>query len=355
MQDSAFLSGFASFLETHVFGSPPLAAIGFAALIGVAIMSGVGTVRLGMRIARSPGNTANGTIRKAAAEPGYIILFGEISGAGQRQVRTAIAAALERHLSSFCFGAIFRLFPITRLQGRPEGATLLRARHRLEKSHADMIVWGERIGEEPDRIRLYGVSRGGNLTPSEASPFAVRLPAFPPEPDEAEAEIVAYLLAKRLQPALSRPESFRPDRVEELARRLDTLLASDAELTQEIEREVEADFCAIVLHLSDSEPRPDLLEKVVMRRRARLDALKTAPDETVMIDARLDLGQALIRVSESRFDPVAVREATVHLNAVVDTLKAHEVIRKAQRATDYLKRAQNMVETRRRFAVNFSA
>jgi hypothetical protein len=329
MQDATYLSGFAGFLETHIFGSAPLAAIGFATVIGLAAMALFGAGRLGLRLAHSPGNTANGKVRKAAAEPGYIILFGEISGTGQRQVRAAIVDALERHLSSFCFGAIFRLFPVTKLEGRPEGATLRRARHRLEKSQADMIVWGEQIVEEPDRIRLYGVSRGGSLSPYEASAFAVRLPAFPPEPDEAEAEVVAYLLAKKLQPALARPESFRPERVEELARRLDTLLASDAELTQEIEYEIESDFSTIVLHLSDAELRPDLLEEVVVRRRARLEMLKTAPDEAAMIDARLDLGQALIRLSESRFDPVAVREATVHLNAVVDTLKAHEEIGRA--------------------------
>ena len=45
----------------------------------------------------------------------------------------------------------------------------------------------------------------------------------------------------------------------------------------------------------------------------------------------------------------------MHLNSVVESLRGSDVIRKVQRASDGLQRAQGMVETRRRFAVNFSA
>ncbi|MEO0786964.1 MAG: hypothetical protein AAFY10_14805, partial [Pseudomonadota bacterium] len=88
---------------------------------------------------------------------------------------------------------------------------------------------------------------------------------------------------------------------------------------------------------------------------ATLKILKGDPNTEAQIDARLDLGRALIKRAEVTFDPVAVREASVHLNAAIDALRKHAVIRKAQRASDALARAQSLVETRRRFAVNFSA
>ena len=99
----------------------------------------------------------------------------------------------------------------------------------------------------------------------------------------------------------------------------------------------------------------DWLEKLITRRRVTLETLKGKVETDAQIDARLDLGRALIKRAEVSFDPVALREASVHLNSAIDQLRQHDVIRKAQNASDALARAQSLVETRRRFAVNFSA
>ncbi len=365
MPDATVFAGLAGWMETHILDSALFAAVGFAALVGVGVSLLVLSLRLLGHMARSARTVSNGTVRRAASEPGYRVLVGEFEGVQGMAAGQRLEDALRAHLTSFCFGAMFRLFRVAGPVGRPEGEILRRARRKLKKTGGDILIWGEREGDRLDGLLVYGVSRAGSLTADEARPFTLRLPGDLRVHDLAVDQAGAYLIAKMMQPTLARPEAFREERVAELGNVLDSILEADdvdrsggtgeGVLPAIARREIEQDFSSIALHLSETSPRDDWLEKIIARRRATLETLKQVPDLDALVDARLDLGQVLLKRAESRFDPVAVREATVHLNAVVETLRGSDIIRKVQRASDGLQRAQGLVETRRRFAVNFSA
>lgn len=365
MADASLISSMSRWLDTHVFDSAPLAAVGLAALVGLSTTLLVWLLRIVAHAIRKAQSASNRAIRRAGAEPGYRVLVGDFDGPGGHDAGRHLSQSLGDHLSDFCFGAQFQLFRVVTPEGRAEGHTLKLARRRLEKTGADILVWGERSGAGEEDLRIDGVSRSGSQPPSEATPFTLLLPGSFHATNETLSRAVAYLVAKRVQPALGRPEAFRTERVAELGEILDQLLASDDEtradaratgaMPSAMRRELEQDFGAITMHLNGAPQQPKWLDNVISRRRDTLERLKAEPDADALIEARLDLGQALLKRAETHFDPVAVREATVHLNSVVDSLRGSTAIRKVQRASDGLQRAQNMVETRRRFAVNFSA
>lgn len=354
MSDTTLLTQAARWLETYIFPSETLAAFGFACAIGAAVALTLVALRILRRLARSASVSSNSAVRRAGRAPGYRIMIADFGGRQAGRAREAITAALEDYLAAFSFGVRFQLFRTGPVSGRPEGETLRMVRRRLRKSDGDMVIWGTRENPSFNGLVLCGVTRGGSLTPEEARGFSFAMPGDAALFGEEQAKVTAYLLAKQLQPALSRPEAFRPEKIEELGRILDELLSGEAVLPAPVRWELERDFSSIVLHLSEVEPRADWLEKVIALRTATLEALKEDPDFDAQVEARLDLGAALLKIAEARFDPASVREASVHLNAVVDALRPHDVIRKVQRASDGLARAQALVETRRRFAVNFS-
>lgn len=359
MTDTPLFSELAGWLEAHVLVSTVLAAIGAITLAAIAISLLVMTGRALARMIGFSSVASNGTIRRAGQMPGYRILIGEVHGPRGKALAERVQTALETYMPDYSFGALFKLFRAKGFRGRAEAGMLAQARRKLKRTGADMLVWGEQVSEDGDGLILHGVSRAGGLSAGEATGFSLRLPGRARAYDEVLQRVLAVLLAKRLQPALSRPEAFRDEKVEGLGIQLDEMLAAheceELDLPEPVRHELETDFTAIVLHLSQTEPRNDWLDKVITRRRAALEALKDNPDASAQVDARLDLGQALLLRVQSNFDPVAVREATVHLNAVIAALRDHTVIRRVQRASDGLQKAQAMVETRRRFAVNFSA
>lgn len=354
MPDLSFLERARAWVEAHVLTAPELAAFGFAAAIVALLALIVLAVNALVRALPQRGIDSERDIRRAADEPGYRILVGAFEGRRGREARGVVTEAMEAHLARFCFGALFRLFQVARPKRRAGQSVEEEMRERLKRTGADLVLWGVRESAEPDGLVIRGLSRGGRK-PEEAVYFELRVPGHVSDYADTERQLVAYLLAKKLQPALSRPDAFRAERIAELAERLEGLIDAGMALPQALTWELEHDFSAMVLHLAQGEPHEDWIEKVITLRRASLDTLKSGTWVQPLIDARLDLGQAILKRAERRFDPVAVREATVHLNAVIESLRGHDVIRTVQKASEGLSRAQGLVETRRRFAVNFTA
>lgn len=355
MSETNLLSQLTGFMDLFVHDSAPLAVIGAATLLGLVCGVLLVFIRLVLRAAVQAGRASNGAVKRASTLPGYRILVGDIEGRGSRPLRKTIERSLEDHLNLFNFGALFQTFHVASLRGQPDGEVLRAARKRLQKTGADMFIWGTRRHAGSDGLLIYGVTRGGGLSAEQAEPFTIAFPGRADAYGDDERMAAAYALAKALLPALGRPESFRPERIREVADVLDGLLDREMAIDPSLRRALEKDFSAITLHLADTQPNWTLMERVIVRRRSTLNELKQDPNSQDLMHARLDLGQALLRMSEVRFDPVAIREATVALSAVVESLRSNPVIREAQRASDGLAKAQSLVETRRRFAVNFNA
>ena len=116
---------------------------------------------------------------------------------------------------------------------------------------------------------------------------------------------------------------------------------------------IEADFCASSVHVAEQSGDMEALDHVIMLRRIHLEDIKSDRDTSRAVQARMDLGRALLARATKQFDRKTVEEAISHLSKVIEALQADPTIKRAQAASDAMYKAQNLLETRKRFAVNF--
>jgi hypothetical protein len=90
-------------------------------------------------------------------------------------------------------------------------------------------------------------------------------------------------------------------------------------------------------------------------RRGHLEAATITADTGRIIQAKLELGRALIVRAEKQFDQNVVKEAIGHLAQAVEGMRTDPAIQRAQAASDALFKAQTMIENRKRFSLNFGS
>lgn len=332
--------------QAHISTSSELAYVGAAAavLAGLFVMwSAIGFLRT---LIQSVINLIAMRSVSKDKTPGFRILLATAgSGRAARFVRSALTQNLER----FSFGAPFRLCKAGRLPSDAPKAERA-ARSRLRRSDADMILWAERASGRADGLKIRSISRGGGVSVADAPLKTSTASGARESWSDDFAVVLAYQLAKELQPALSQPESFRPERVREIADALDELLNSEAGLSQDVRSELEDDFCAAALHVAEAGKDLTLVDTVIERRRAFIGATEGRPSEQVQ--AHLDLGRALLAKATRAFDPALVREAMSELELVAAAMRGDLSIRRAQQATEAVARGQSLLQTRKRFQLN---
>jgi len=118
---------------------------------------------------------------------------------------------------------------------------------------------------------------------------------------------------------------------------------------------LEADFCATGVHIAEAAEDISMLDRVIELCRTLIETSdQDRPPERV-VQARMNLGRALLARAGKNYDSRAVDEAISHLAKVIEALQADPVIQRAQFASDAMTKAKRMIETRKRFAVNFNA
>lgn len=342
-----------SWFEAHLVGEGFLAAFGFAMLLLLAVLGLVLFLRLAAVAVRSIRNASGARAARLDKSPGYRILLARPTGS--RKAGKWLRSALESHLSEFNFGAPYRLVRTGSIRGGLDARALSRARRRMAAADADMLVWAERTGRGADGFVLHGLSRGGGLRPDEATPFTIALPGRFKALDGQMPRAAAYFLARELQPALANPQSFRAEKMKLLSEALAEMLEGCEALSPLLRSRIEADFCASGVHVAEAAGDLDALERVIALRRAHLKNISNDSDPQRAIQAHMDLGRALIARAQKQFDQDTVREAMSHLNKVIEALQADPSIQRAQAASDAMHKARNLLETRKRFAVNFGA
>lgn len=340
-------------LATHVPGSEWLMLFGAAmlVLVGLAIV-GLLLWQLG-RMFRAFLNSGRARKARKRNAPGFRILLSPPPGS--RKTGKWLLGGLERHLPGFSFGAPFDLVAMGVIKGGLESKPIARLRRYMALADADLCLWASRAGKDDRGLEIHGLSRGGGLSPAEARLFTIALPASPKAHTEELARGAAYLIAKQLQPALSDPQAFRAEKIRQLAEDLDQVLESDAQLSSTLRNEIEADFCAAGVRVAEELGELTALDKVIRLRRQYLEEASGLADSGRILQARLDLGRALIVRAEKQFDPGIVKEAINQLAQSVEGLRSDPVIQRAQSASDALFKAQSMIESRKRFSLNFGS
>ncbi|MEZ5997325.1 MAG: hypothetical protein R3B98_01350 [Hyphomonas sp.] len=330
-----------------------LAALGVAVTAILALWLAIALLRLVIRIWRALQDAGRARALKLDKAPGYRIVLMKPDGKARGASLRWLASALDSHLGAFNFGAPYKVIRLNVLKGGMAPETLARARRRMAVADADLLVWARRKGNRQDGFEIFGLTRGGGLTPAEAKSFRLNLPARRKDLAGLMPKAAAFLLARQLQPALANPQSFRSEKIKLLAEELGGILDHDGPLPQALRSEIEGAYCASAVHVAEDAGDLEGLERVIALSRAHLaeDKVKTNPERA--LQARMDLGRALLARASKKFDTALVQEAISHLSLVVEALRTDPTIIRAQGASDAMFKAQSMLESRKRFAVNF--
>jgi hypothetical protein len=355
MLETGWFTAAEDWVETHALSAHEFATFGFAMAVFLCLVlifllvSGLRKLVTRMR------NAAGARAFRRSKEPGYRILLARPTGSGAGRTRKWLTAALQDHLAEFNFGAPFRVVATGQITGGSEQKILAQARKRLATADADMLVWASRIGKDSDGLVVQGLSRGGGLRADEARAFSIPLPGRFTDLEGELPRVAAYLLAKKLQPALANPQAFRPEKMKLLAEALDGMMSGADGIAPVVRAELEADFCASGVHVAEAMGDLAALDRVIAMRRTHLESVDTTSDSALVSQARMDLGRALLARAEKQFDQKTVQEAISQLSQVVEALRGDPSIQKAQTASDAMFKAQTMIETRKRFSMNFGS
>lgn len=342
-----------AWLMAHVPGADWLMLFGAAMAVVTALVLLVWVLRIVIRAIGILLNEGKARAARRRNAPGFRILISYPPK--DRAAGKWLEAALAQYLGVFSFGAPFSLVPMGTMKGGLESRSIVRARKRMATADADMFLWASRTGNGDRGLELHGLSRGGGLSAAEARLFTLALPGSRKVRSDDLARAVAYLITKQLQPALSDPQAFRAEKIRQLASDLDALLAGEPAISSTLRAEIEADFCASGVRVAEELGDVSALDKVIVMRRKHLEAANDAADTGRVLQARLELGRALIVRAEKQFDQNVVREAISQLSLAVEGLRADPMILRAQSASDALFKAQSMIESRKRFSLNFGS
>lgn len=344
-----------TWFRTHILGAEGLAAFGFAVLVmlaGFALIAGIGLLR---RFASSVRNAARTRAARIDRSAGFRILLSRPVGRGAGPAGKWLGCSLEDHLATFSFGAPFRLVTVGAIQGGLSPKAIAKARRRMASADADLYVWATCLGKGTRGLELHGLSRGGGLKPDDARVFSIALPGRNKDRAAPINQLAAYLIAKQLQPALSNPQGFRAEKIKLLAASLEEILVGIKGCDAALQNEIEADFCASGVRVAEELGDLEALDKVILLRRAHLERADGVADPERMIEARMDLGRALLARAEKQFDQPVLQEAIAQLAQAVEALRGDPAIQRAQAASDALFKAQSMIESRKRFSLNFGS
>nr|WP_070960794.1 hypothetical protein [Hyphomonas sp. Mor2] len=327
-----------------IAGSTLWSGIGFATAILLGLFLVWQVIRLALRGGRALTDTL--ASRKRRSTQGFGIAVAPIVGPGGNRQTKAVLDALKTHLGLFTFGSPFEIVKAPRIRTRGAKGLRSSAIRYLEKSSTDLVLWGTRPGgkKKPSEIEILSCS--GSLAPVDALHFEGRFPHMTPENRETTSKIVAYLVARALQPGLSDGSAFKAEKLEPVADILVSCLEDQNAVQGRTRQTLEHDYSSMALHIGGETH----LKRVAELRRKRLSSDENLP-ASFEVHARIDLGRALLGLSAINFDPVRVREAMDHLKIAVEMLKADPILQMAQQTNQAVQQGQSMLANRKRFSV----
>lgn len=330
--------------DATIAGSPVWSGLGLAAAIVLGLFVLWGVLKLLGRGLRGISETL--ASRKRRSTQGFGIAVAPIVGSGGARQTKAIIAALREHLGLFTFGSPFEIVKAPRIRSR--GAKGLRASavRYLDRSATDLVLWGRRASGKQKASEVEILSCAGSLAPADAMHFEGFFPHITPQNQEITSRIVAYLVARALQPGLSDGSAFKAEKLEPVANILVTCLENPDAIQERTRRTLEHDYSSMALNIGGETH----LTRVAKLRRQSLSSDEKLPPN-FEVHARIDLGRALLGLAAINFDPVRVREAMDHLKIAVEMLKSDQILQLAQVTNQAVQQGQAMLANRQRFSV----
>ncbi|MDX2232989.1 MAG: hypothetical protein NW200_00695 [Hyphomonadaceae bacterium] len=337
----------------HIFMA--FMSVGLAALIisGFWILRGAGKATSATRQA------LRAQALKRQKDHRAMVLVGHIDG-GNGRLRDHLMAAIETHFGAFAFQAPIQVEPfpirlkVIASKAHPEKIrrVAVQAADVLERSAADVIVWGRRgVG---DRVELRMVSAPGPGRSPETHVMEFRLKSghIPAGVEEA----IAYACARRARPILNRPQDYKPEKLQPIVEALDALVQDPPPtLNDAAHFEVVNDFASGALSLGERGGGAHWLQKALDARRQYLDGVDRQADPGAWGSAQQEVGRALAALGEREGARDKLEEAVSVLKVSLDALRATDSLQSAEVAMRALQRAEQTLAQRRRIGLRWPA
>lgn len=328
----------AGFIQSH----PALSVV---SLIAIVILVLIALWQITRWIIRGGRAVSRAMLRQKRRDfHGFGIVVSTLSGPKGGAKTKDLIILLQKHLSAFSFGAPYEVTQTTPL--RAKGVLGLReiAGRRIQSVSGNLISWGKAEKKKPIQVDI--MSRETDPETGFGRLETVVLPEDLDELNEVQERAVAYMYARVLQTGLADAAGYRKEKIKPIANLLSAALNDPGTLPGEMVAILEDDYCTMALHVGEI----DDMEQIVKLRRARLLA-DGQLDRRTQIKARIDLGRALLGLSEHKHDPARIREAMDHLKQAVDLLRTHPAIKLATATSDAVRLGEKMLTAKKRFSV----
>jgi len=286
-----------------------------------------------------------------------LVLIAEIEG-GDHNLRQEMKEAIEDNFGLFSFEQNVQvdLFPIKLKTVSPYAHPETRRRiaveaaEALERSAADVIVWGKRnlLGKLDLRVTtLPGYGRTHDVQNFQLT-WRVGRPA------EAAQRALAFALARKARPVLHRPQDYKPDRLQPIVEALNGMVeAHPEEVGENLQLDILSDFASGALSLGERGGHIKWLSKSLDARQGYLDKVDRTTDPGAWGAAQQEIGRALTSLGEREGARDKLEEGASRLRLAMDALRSTDSLQQAEVALRALQRAEQTLQQRRRVGLRW--
>lgn len=285
------------------------------------------------------------------------ILVAQIQG-GDHQLRQEMKEAIEDNFGLFAFQSEVQVdvFPI-RLNALAPNAhpekrrkVAVEACEALERSAADVIVWGRRNMFGKLELRLLTMPAYGRMHDVQF----IQLGWKQGRPDENVQRALAYACARKARPVMNRPQDYKPDRLQPIVEALDKMVQSPPQdISEGLMLDILSDFASGALSLGERGGHVRWLQKSLDARQAYLDKVDRTTDPGAWGAAQQEIGRALAALGEREGARDKLEEAVARLKLAMDALRATDSLQHAEVAMRALSRAEQTLVQRRRIGLRW--
>jgi hypothetical protein len=333
-----------------LFASMGLAAV---AVVSFWMLTGMGKASRLARIA------LRAQALKRTKDHRALVLIAEIEG-GDGMLREEMKEAIEDNFGMFSFEQNVQvdLFPI-KLKTVPANAhpetrrrIAVEAADALERSAADVIVWGRKTILGRLDLRLTTLPGYGRTHDVQDFQLTWRVG----RPEEIVQRALAFALARKARPVLHRPQDYKPERLQPIVESLDKMVdARPTEISDNLQLDILSDFASGALSLGERGGHIKWLTKALDARQLYLDKVDRTTDPGAWGAAQQEIGRALTALGEREGARDKLEEGAARLRLAMDALRSTDSLQQAEVALRALQRAEQTLQQRRRVGLRWPA
>jgi len=341
-----------------MFVQAPNVFMAFASMALAAVVIAIFWVLAGMMRASSAARIAlRAQALRRTKDHRALVLIGDIEGGGFL-VRQEMKEAVEDNFGLFSFEPNVQVdvFPV-RLKtlaanAHPESRrrVAVEAAEALERSAADVIVWGKRNWLGKLDLRIMTLPGYGRVHEVQDLQLGWRTG----RPDEIVQRALAFALARKARPVLHRPQDYKPERLQPIVEALDQMVDARPDTVSDgLQLDILSDFASGALSLGERGGHIKWLQKSLDARQNYLDRVDRTTDPIAWGSAQQEIGRALTALGEREGARDKLEEGASRLRLAMDVLRSTDSLQQAEVALRALQRAEQTLQQRRRVGLRW--